>query len=124
MDKVPLRYTCVDASKTDGAPELIIMEIHFNCPVCTKSFMSLALATRHVREHKQAWKCCHCVKLFLTPVDALTHMREVHPGVQGRLESIDSPAEVFEKLSKGILCSRVQLKKSPSGQVKELSGSA
>lgn len=103
------------------------MEIRFGCPICLKSFVSLGLATQHVHEHKQAWKCGHCVKLFLTPVDALQHMKDVHPGVQGRLESIDSQKEVFDRLCKSITLTRFHLDKksmikSPTGDAKELPG--
>lgn len=86
------------------------MEIRFGCPVCPKYFISLAGAQQHVGEHKQAWKCGHCVMLFGTPTLALQHWKEVHPGLQqGRLESIDSPSQIVERLSKGITLIRVQL---------------
>lgn len=106
------------------------MEIRFGCPVCPKYFISLVGAQQHVGEHKQAWKCGHCVMLFGTPTLALQHWKEVHPGLQGRLESIDSPTQIVDRLSKGITLIRVQLKsllkdKSPQpgqSQSKELSG--
>lgn len=85
------------------------MEIRFGCPICTKYFISLAGAQQHVVEHKQVWKCGHCVMLFGTPTLALQHWKEVHPGLQGQLESIDSPSQIVEKLSKGITIHRVQL---------------
>lgn len=66
-------------------------------------------ARQHVTEHKQAWKCGHCVMLFSSPSLALQHWKEAHPGLQGQLESIDSPHQVTEKLSNGILLTRVQL---------------
>jgi len=47
--------------------------------------------------------------LFGTPTLALQHWKEVHPGLQGQLESIDSPSQIVEKLSKGITIHRVQL---------------
>ena len=86
------------------------MEIRFGCPVCpSKYFISLVGAQQHVSEHKQAWKCGHCVMLFGTPTLAFQHWKEVHPGLQGQLESIDSPSQIVEKLSKGITIHRVQL---------------
>ena len=85
------------------------MEIRFGCPVCPKYFISLAAAQQHVTEHKQAWKCGHCVMMFGTPTLALQHWKEVHPGLQGQLESIDSPSQIVERLSKGITLIRVQL---------------
>jgi hypothetical protein len=85
------------------------MEIRFGCPICTKYFISLAGAQQHVVEHKQVWKCGHCVMLFGTPTLAIQHWKEVHPGLQGQLESIDSPSQIVERLSKGITIHRVQL---------------
>lgn len=85
------------------------MEIRFGCPICSKYFISLAGAQQHVIEHKQVWKCGHCVMLFGTPTLALQHWKEAHPGLQGQLESIDSPSQIVERLSKGITIHRVQL---------------
>ena len=86
-----------------------IMEIRFGCPVCRKLFGSLRAAQGHVGEHSQAWKCGHCIQLFASPTMALQHIKEAHPGQQGRLESIDSPGLVAEKLTKGITLHRVQI---------------
>lgn len=47
--------------------------------------------------------------LFGTPTLAFQHWKEVHPGLQGQLESIDSPSQIVERLSKGITLIRVQL---------------
>ncbi len=86
------------------------MEIHFGCPVCPKYFMSLVAARAHVTEHKQAWKCGNCEMLFGSPSLALQHWKDAHPGLEGRLESIDSPKQINEKLSNGITLTRVQMK--------------
>ena len=86
-----------------------MVEIRFGCPVCQKYFNSLNAAQNHVYEHKQAWKCGHCVMLFGSPVLALQHWKEIHPGLEGRLESLDSPTLVVEKLFKGITVNRHEL---------------
>lgn len=117
---IPLRYTCTtptpksagnapSVSTSTPKPELAVMEIRFGCPICSKYFISLAGAQQHVVEHKQVWKCGHCVMLFGTPTLALQHWKEAHPGLQGQLESIDSPSQIVERLSKGITIHRVQL---------------
>ena len=85
------------------------MEIRFGCPVCKKRFESLGAARGHVSEHQQAWKCGHCIQLFASPTNALQHIKEAHPGLMGRLESIDSPNLVAEKLTKGITMHRIQV---------------
>lgn len=86
------------------------MEIRFGCPVCpNKFFVSLAEARNHVSEHKQAWKCGHCAMLFGSPQLALQHWKEAHPGIEGKLESIDTPSQINEKLYNGITLTRVQL---------------
>jgi len=69
----------------------------------------MSAAQNHVSEHKQAWKCGHCEMLFGSPALALQHWKEIHPGLQGLLESIDSPSLVIEKLHKGITLNRLEL---------------
>lgn len=86
------------------------MEIRFSCPVCVpnKHFTSLTNAQSHVAEHKQVWKCGHCPILFGSPEQSLVHWKNVHPGLQGRLESIDSH-QILERLTKEIKLIRIQI---------------
>ena len=68
----------------------------------------MSAARQHVMEHKQAWKCGHCSKLFATPTLALQHLKDVHPGLQGTLESIDSPSQIGDNI--GITRAQIDVK--------------
>ena len=96
-----------------------MVEIRFGCPVCQKYFVSMSAAQSHISEHKQAWKCGHCVMLFGSPALALQHWKEIHPGLQGLLESIDSPSLVVEKLHKGITINRLELNAKSQSKEKQ-----
>ena len=58
--------------------------------------------------------------LFGSPALALQHWKEIHPDLQGLLESIDSPSMVVEKLSKGITINRLELNAKSQSKEKQI----